>query len=95
MRLQLLLTRQQPLGLQRGDAPRSGRSDGLTVLLILDVSRGKDALDGRDGRSGLGDNVAVFVGRDLPPDEGGGGLVTCARAGLEGLEGWEEDVPMA
>lgn len=73
----LLLLGQQPLGLQRGDAPSPGARDGLAVLLVLDVTGGKDTLDRREGRSGFRDDVAVGVDGDLALDEGRCRFVAC------------------
>lgn len=67
----------QPLSLESSHAARAGRRDGLAVLFVLHVARGKDALDGRLGGTGHGLNVAVGVERELGFDEGGRGFVAC------------------
>lgn len=71
----------QPLSLQRRHTARTGRRDGLAVLLVLDVAGGEHALDGCLGGTGYGLNVAVCVEGELGLDEGGGGLVACLSAG--------------
>lgn len=72
-----LFLRDQPLSLKRGHTSRPGRRDGLSVLLVLDITSGKDALDGRLGGTGDSPDVAVVVEDDLRLDQGGSGLVSC------------------
>lgn len=71
-----LLLADQPLCLQSGHASRTGRGDGLSVLLILDITGGEDTLDRSLGGSGHSHNVAVLVAVDLSLDKSSGGLVT-------------------
>lgn len=44
---------------------RTSTGDGLSISLILHISRGKDTLDVRVARSGLRDDVSFRVGLDL------------------------------
>lgn len=74
----LLLLREETLSLERSDAPSAGTRNCLAVLLVLDVAGGKDTLDRGEGRSGLGDDVAVRVDGDLAADERRCRLVACA-----------------
>ena len=71
-----LLLGDESLSLQRGHATRSGRRDGLSVLLVLDVTGGEDTLDAGLGGSRDSSDVSILVEVELALDEGGGGLVT-------------------
>lgn len=47
-----LLLGEQAFALERRDAARPRRGDGLAVLLVLDVARREDALDARPRATG-------------------------------------------
>ncbi|KAI3485037.1 hypothetical protein L1887_51710 [Cichorium endivia] len=70
-----LLLCEQALRLERSNAAGAGTGDGLAVLLVRDVSGGKDTLDRGLGGAWGGNDVAVAVEVDLALDKRGGGQV--------------------
>ena len=77
----------QPLSLQCRHAARTGRRNGLAVLLVLVVAGGEHALDGCLGGTGHGLDVAVCVEGELGLDEGGCGFVAYLSAAARGRLG--------
>lgn len=66
----------QSFRLQRSHTSRSGRRDGLSVFLILDITRRKDTFDGCLRGTRDSSDVSIFVQCDLALDEGSGGFVS-------------------
>lgn len=72
----LFLLSKQLLTVESSHAAGTSRGNGLSVSLVLDITSGKDTLDGGVGGTGDGNNIALLVGLDLALDDGGGGDVT-------------------
>jgi hypothetical protein len=58
-----------------GKKERTSAGDGLSILLVLDITAGKDTRHAGVAGAGLGLDVAVLVELDLALDQLGGGVV--------------------
>ena len=65
----------EPLRLERRHTSRSGGCDCLSVLLVLDITSGEDALDAGLGGSRYSEDVSIFIELQLGLDELRGGFV--------------------
>lgn len=70
----------------RGEVSRTCTGDSLPVPLVLHVTRGIDTRNVGQGRTWLGDNVAILVSVDLVLDQGRGWVVTNGIEQATGLE---------
>lgn len=73
---ELFLLGDQSLRFKSSHTPAAGTRDRLSIPLILDITRRKDALDRGLCGSRDSDDVAVSVGLQLGANEGSGGFVT-------------------
>lgn len=66
---------QPSLRVEGSHASSSGRSDGLAVPLVLDITGSKDTGDVGLGRAGDGLDVTILIQVQLTLEQGGGGDV--------------------
>lgn len=91
-----LFLRNESLRLERSHTSRTGRGDGLSVLLVLDVTSGKDTLDGCLGGTGDRADIAIGIKGDLRLDQTGSGLVSWSSVSYVVRKvPWHKGLPIA